>query len=220
MHDLLPSLHGQLNQVLDSLPYFMPEIYLSALFILVLVTDLIFGKDSAWLCRILACVGLVVVIFHDLLQLKLVITEGRLFFNEMLLLTAKSLAFKLIIDVLSFILLLFFGWDDELKSHTKGLSDLYSISVAVIFGLHLMAMASNLLSIYLSVEMVSIGSYLMVAYKSEKGLSSEAGLKYVLFGAASSAIMLYGISLLYGFGGTLDLFNGNMQLGLSHVNPI
>ncbi len=220
MHDLLPPLHGQLNQVLDSLPYFMPEIYLSALFILVLVTDLIFGKDSAWICRILACVGLVVVIFHDLFQVGITNTGGRLFFGEMLLLTHTSLAFKLIIDVLSFILLLFFGWDDELKSHNKGLSDLYSISVAVIFGLHLMAMASNLLSIYLSVEMVSIGSYLMVAYKSEKGLSSEAGLKYVLFGAASSAIMLYGISLLYGFGGTLDLFNGAMQLGLSHVNPV
>src|SRR5437879_2351744 len=107
MHDLLPSLPGQLNEVINSLSYFIPELYLSALFILVLVTDLIFGKDSAWLCRILACVGLLVVIFHGLLQLKLIIVgghiEGRPFFNEMLLLTAKSLTFKLIIDVLSFI---------------------------------------------------------------------------------------------------------------------
>src|SRR5579872_5515316 len=173
MHDLLPSLPGQLNQVLDSLPYFIPELYLSALFILVLVTDLIFGKDSAWICRILVCFGLLVVIFHDLEQVGLVIKAGQLFFSEMLLLTRTSLIFKLIIDVLSFVLLLFFDWDDELKSHNKGLSDLYSISIAVIFGLHLMAMAANLLSIYLSVEMVSIGSYLMVAYKSERGLSSE-----------------------------------------------
>ena len=220
MHDLLPSLHGQLNEVFDSLPYFIPELYLSGLFVLVLVTDLLFGKNSAWLCRILACFGLVVVIFHDLLQLRLVMTEGRVFFDGMLLLTAKSLVFKLIVDVLSVILLLFFEWDDELKSHTKGLSDLYSITIAVIFGLHLMAMAANLLSIYLSVEMVSIGSYLMVSYKSEKGLSSEAGLKYVLFGAASSAIMLYGISLLYGFGGTLNLFTSNWLPNLFHVNPV
>ena len=220
MHDLLPSLPGQLNQVLDSLPYFIPELYLSALFILVLTTDLVFGKGSAWMCRVLVCVGLLVVIFHDLEQVGLVIKAGQLFFGEMLLLTRTSLIFKLIIDVLSFILLLFFDWDDELSSHTKGLSDLYSISIAVIFGLHLMAMAANLLSIYLSVEMVSIGSYLIVSYKSERGLSSEAGLKYVLFGAGSSAIMLYGISLLYGFGGTLSLFNTAMQTGLSHVNPV
>ena len=81
-------------------------------------------------------------------------------------------------------------------------------------------MSVNLLSIYLSIEMVSIASYLMVAYRSENGWSSEAGLKYVLFGAASSAIMLYGISLLYGFGGTLNLFTGNLLPGLLHVNPL
>ena len=179
-----------------------------------------FGKNSGWICRILAWVGLAVVIMQDIGQLRLVHIEGHVFFSEMLLLTSKSLAFKLIIDVLSILLLLFFEWDDELSSHSKGLSDLYSISVAVIFGLHLMVMAANLLSIYLSVEMVSIGSYLMVSYKSEKGLSTEAGLKYVLFGAASSAVMLYGVSLLYGFGGTLNLFTGNLLPGLLQVNPV
>jgi NADH-quinone oxidoreductase subunit N len=83
-----------------------------------------------------------------------------------------------------------------------------------------MAMAVNLLSIYLAIEMVSIGSYLMVAYRSESAFGTEAGLKYVLFGAASSAIMLYGMSLLYGFGGSLYLFSGNLVPGLSQVNPL
>jgi NADH-quinone oxidoreductase subunit N len=221
MNNLLPFLPGQLDQVLESIPFFMPEIYLSVLFILVLVTDILFGKNSAWLCRILACAGLVLVIFKDLEQFQLLLSGTHfLFFTQMLLLHQTSLMFKLIIDVLSVILLLYFEWDDDLKSHTKGLSDLYSITIAAIFGLHLMAMSVNLLSIYLSVEMVSIASYLLVAYSSENGWSSEAGLKYVLFGAASSAIMLYGISLLYGFGGTLNLFTGNLLPGLLAVNPI
>ena len=47
MHDLLPFLPGQLNQVFESIPYFMPEIYLAVLFVVVLVTDLLFGKNSA-----------------------------------------------------------------------------------------------------------------------------------------------------------------------------
>ena len=186
----------------------------------ILITDLLFGKNSGWICRILACGGMLLVIMQDLAQLRLVLAEGHLFFSEMLLLTAKSFGFKLIIDVLAIVLLLYFEWDDELKSHNKGLSDLYSISIAVIFGLHLMAMATNLLSIYLSVEMVSIGSYLMVSYRHEKRLVNEAGLKYVLFGAASSAIMLYGISLLYGFGGSLNLFTGNLLPGLLQVSPV
>jgi len=83
-----------------------------------------------------------------------------------------------------------------------------------------MAMAANLLSIYLSIEMVSIASYLMVAYRSESAFSTEAGLKYVLFGAAASAMMLYGISLLYGFGGTLALYSGNLLLTLSHADSL
>jgi NADH-quinone oxidoreductase subunit N len=220
MHDLLPALPGRLNQVFESLPFFVPELYLSGLFLAVLLTDLLFGKNSGWLCRRIACAGLILVIYRDAQQFALILNGGRLIFSNMLLLTRTSLVFKVIIDILSVILLLNFEWDDKLASHTKGLSDLYSISVAAILGLHLMAMASNLLTIYLSIEMVSIASYLMVAYRAENKFSSEAGLKYVLFGAASSAIMLYGISLLYGFAGTLSLFDESFITNLLKVNPV
>lgn len=220
MNDLLPFLPGQLNQIIEGITYFMPEVYLSALFIVVLVTDLLFGKNSSWICRVTACIGLLAVIFKDLEQFKMILAEPHLFFSGMLLLHHTSLIFKLIIDALSIVLLIYFEWDDDLNSHTKGLSDLYSIAIAAILGMHLMVMSVNLLSIYLSIEMVSIASYLMVAYRSGKGLSSEAGLKYVLFGAATSAIMLYGISLLYGFSGSLNLFGGNLLPGLMHINPI
>ncbi|MDB5133257.1 MAG: hypothetical protein JWR02_3006 [Mucilaginibacter sp.] len=224
MHDLLPFLPGSLNNVFESMPYFMPEIYLAALFIIVLVTDLLFGSNSERLCRIIACAGMVFVIFKDLEQIPMLFANGQanghFIFSEMLLITRTAINFKLVIDVLSFVLLLYFGWDDRLAAHPKGLSDLYSIVIGSVFGLHLMTMAVNLLSIYLSIEMVSIGSYLMVAYRSENALSAEAGLKYVLFGAASSAIMLYGISLVYGFSGSLYLFSGNLVPGLSQVNPL
>jgi NADH-quinone oxidoreductase subunit N len=220
MNDLLPFLPGLLKQVFDGIPYFMPEIYLSALFVVLLVTDLLFGKNSAWICKIIACGGLIVIALKDVEQSKLLLAGSQLFFSNMLLLHEKTVAFKLMIDVLSAVLLLYFDWDDQLASHKKGLTDLYSIVIAAVFGMHLMVMATNLLSIYLSVEMVSIASYLMVAYRAENSISSEAGLKYVLFGAASSAIMLYGISLLYGFGGSLNLFEGNLLPGLMQVNPL
>jgi len=220
MNDLLPFLPGLLKQVFDGVPYFMPEIFLSALFVVLLVTDLLFGKNSAWICKIIACGGLIIIAMKDVEQTKLLLAGSQLFFSNMLLLHEKTVAFKLMIDVLSALLLLYFNWDDQLASHKKGLTDLYSITIAAVFGMHLMVMATNLLSIYLSVEMVSIASYLMVAYRAENRLSSEAGLKYVLFGAASSAIMLYGISLLYGFGGSLNLFEGNLLPGLMQVNPL
>jgi len=219
MHDLLPSLHGQLNQVLGSLPDFIPELCLSVLFIAVLVTDLLFGKTSGWMCRILAIGGLFLVLTKDIGQAHFIANNNtQPFFGGMLLLTRTTLILKILIDLFSVVMLLYFVWDDGLESHPKGLSDLYTITIAAVFGLHLMVMAANLLSIYLSIEMVSIASYLMVAYRAESKWSSEAGLKYVLFGAASSAMMLYGISLLYGMGGSLNLFD--MPAGLSQANPL
>ena len=224
MHDLLPLLPGNIDDVLNSIPWFMPEFYLSILFLVVLVTDLIFGRDSEKLCRIIACAGLLLVARNDYQQIELLLFSGqgngRFLFSGMLLLTHTAISFKLVIDVLAFALLLYFGWDNKLKAHRKGLSDLYTIAIGTVFSMHLMAMAANLLSIYLSIEMVSIASYLMVAYRSENAVSTEAGLKYVLFGAAASAMMLYGISLLYGFGGTLALYSGNLLLSLSHADPL
>jgi NADH-quinone oxidoreductase subunit N len=224
MHDLLPSLHTSLTNVLGSIPYFMPEIYLAILFVVVLVTDLIFGGNPLKLCRIIACAGILLVAHKDYQQIKVLLftghADGFFFFSDMLLLTRIAINFKFVIDVLAFVLLLYFEWDDKLSSHRKGLSDLYSILIGSVFGLHLMTMAVNLLSIYVAIELVSIASYLMVAYRSENGFSTEAGLKYVLFGAASSAMMLYGISLLYGFTGSLNLLTENLLSGLSLVNPI
>jgi NADH-quinone oxidoreductase subunit N len=201
----------------------MPEIYLTILFIVVLVTDLFFGRNSEKLCRIIACAGLLLVARMDYQQSELLLAAGQanghFLFTDMLLLTRNAIGFKLVIDVLAFVLVLYFEWDNKLNEHPKGLSDLYSIAIGSVFGLHLMAMAVNLLSIYLSIEMVSIASYLMVAYRAENVFSTESGLKYVLFGASSSAIMLYGISLLYGFGGTLNLFTGSLLFNLMQVNP-
>lgn len=80
----------------------------------------------------------------------------------------------------------------------------YALLVAMTLGLFLMAKSVNMLSIYLSIELVSICSYLLTALTADRK-ASEGGMKYLLFGAISSAIMLYGMSLLYGLTGTLDL---------------
>ncbi|WP_184542522.1 NADH-quinone oxidoreductase subunit N [Mucilaginibacter sp. FT3.2] len=220
MHPLLPHITDHLTDIFGSLGYFIPEVYLGLLFLVVMITDVLFGKKSTSLCRTVACAGLLVVLFKDLQQVGITLNAQHFIFSNMLLLSPAAVWFKLVIDLLAFILLLYFTWDKKLASHKKGLSDLYTITIASIFGLHLMVMAVNLLSIYLAIEMVSIASYLMVAYRSENAFSTEAGLKYVLFGAASSAIMLYGISLLYGFGGSLDIVLQSTVTELLKVNPL
>ena len=220
MKDLLPHITGQLNDVIGSVPYFMPEIYLTVLFVVVLVTDLLFGKKSAKLCRIVASAGILLVIFKDLQQVALAGKNALPQFSGMLILHRTAISFKFIIDVLAFVLLLYFPWDKKLQQHKKGLSDLYSIVIGSVLGLHIMAMAINLLSVYLAIEMVSIASYLLASYRSENAKTTEAGLKYVLFGAAASAVMLYGISLIYAYSGSLDLYSKQLAAGLMQTHGL
>ena len=80
----------------------------------------------------------------------------------------------------------------------------------------MMVMASNLLSIYISIELVSISSYMLTIFNFNRK-SIESALKYLLFGAVASAIMLYGISLLYGYTGTLNIFSEEFIVKLQAV---
>ena len=219
MNNLIPHITPQLNDILQSIRYFVPEVILSGLFILVFVTDLISGKRSLAPTRFIAILGIIIVLFTTLQQLQLV-TEWHTLFNNMLLLQRTVVCFKIVLDVLCLMILIYIPWDKALRAHYKGLGDLYAIIIASVLGLHLMVMAVNLLSIYLAVEMVSVASYLMVAYRSDTGITSEAGLKYVLFGAVASAVMLYGISLIYGFSGTLGMFDDGFIAHLAQVNKL
>lgn len=220
MDGLINNISTLVQNAISSVPYFMPEIYLAVLFLLVLITGLVYSRNVAAICRIISVLGMVFVIAQDLLQYFVPKERSLPLFDGFILLHHTAVIFKLIIDVLSVLLLLYFAWDRHLKAHRKGLSDLYAIMVASILGLHLMVMSVNLLSMYLAIEFVSLASYLMVAYKSEQGMSAGAGLKYVLFGAAASAVMLYGISLLYAFTGYIDVFAPRFINGLMNANHL
>jgi NADH-quinone oxidoreductase subunit N len=218
MQQFLPYIHNQLNDVLSSLPMFQPELCLTVLFLLILGVDLIYRKNGGEACRMLACAGILLVLAADMGQDLRVKQDVLSLFNNNLILHHSNIVLKITIDVLTFVLLLYFPWDHQLKAHTKGLGDAYTIIIASVLGLHLMVMSSTLLTIFLSVEMVSIASYLLVAYRTEGGFSAEAALKYVLFGMAASAVMLYGMSLFYGLGGTIDLFDAQTITNLQQAN--
>jgi len=79
-------------------------------------------------------------------------------------------------------------------------------------GMMLMVSASNLLSLYVGLELQSLTLYVLAAFKRDDMRSSEAGLKYFVLGALSSGILLYGISLIYGFAGTTDFVSLSFAL--------
>ncbi|MBC7287985.1 MAG: NADH-quinone oxidoreductase subunit N [Armatimonadetes bacterium] len=87
----------------------------------------------------------------------------------------------------------------------RGFGEYFALLVFFVLGLCLMASAGDLIVLYIAFELSSIAGYLLASWMINNPKSTEAGLKYFIYGAASSALMLYGLSLLYGFTGTLKL---------------
>ena len=83
--------------------------------------------------------------------------------------------------------------------------DFYTLLVGATIGMMLMASANHLLMLFMAVEMASVPSYVMVGFLKGKRLSSEASLKYVVYGAGAAGVMLYGTSLVAGMLGTGDI---------------
>lgn len=138
--------------------------------------------------------------------------SGSVLFGKLIYLDSIGLYFKLIIFIAS-VSVLIHVW----VVGYKVVGEFYAIFVALVWGLFIMTMTTNWLMLYVSLEMVSVCSYILVVFNKGKD-NSEAGIKYLLFGASSSAIMLYGISLLYGMTGSLN-FVGQEFATLLGQNP-
>lgn len=202
------TLTDQLTDILRSLGGFGPELWLSAAFCGLLLAELLLLRsDRRQARRFLAGMSIVTV---GIAGIWAVLTPVRGFlFLRLLFVDNQAIYFQVIIALGAVFVLLY-----EVFTSTNQRAQLtgrrvlplewYPILVAMTLGLFLMTLSVNLLSIYLSIELVSICSYLLTALSADRK-ASEGGIKYLLFGAVSSAIMLYGMSLLYGMTGTLDL---------------
>jgi NADH-quinone oxidoreductase subunit N len=84
--------------------------------------------------------------------------------------------------------------------------EFYILMLASITGMLLLAAAADLIMVYVAFETVSIPMYILAGFFTRESKSTEAGFKYFLFGAMASAIMVYGLSLLYGFSGTTNIY--------------
>jgi len=91
-------------------------------------------------------------------------------------------------------------------SEIRARGDYYAVLIVTVIGASLMSAAADLIMVFIALETTSITSYLLAGFLRDDNRSTEAGLKYFLFGAFASAIALYGLSLLYGFTGETNLY--------------
>jgi NADH-quinone oxidoreductase subunit N len=200
------------NAVIASLKYFKPEFVLSGLFLVAIILDLLFRKRRD-LVGYFSIAGLIVV--GVLLAGQIGTTQSL--FSDMYAVDSFSVFFKFLILGCSIIIIVFSLGSNELHTPGRNLGEYYSLILGMTFGMFLMTGASNLLMMYLSLEIVSISSYILAGYTKEINRASEASLKYVLYGAVSSGLMLYGISILYGLTGSLDIYGINKALAEGEV---
>ena len=85
------------------------------------------------------------------------------------------------------------------------IGEFYALLVAIVLGMFLMASATDLLMIYLSIELVSMVSYVLAGFRKGDRKAAEGSLKYVIYGGVASGVMLFGMSYLYGLAGTTSL---------------
>ena len=116
-------------------------------------------------------------------------------------------------DMASFIFRVIFAFSGGITAllslDVEGLGrkgEYYAILIGCVIGMNFMASASDLIMLYLAIETASIGLYVLAGFLRDDDKSTESGLKYFLFGAVTSTVMLYGFSLLFGYTGATNLY--------------
>ncbi len=205
-----------LENTINSLKSFIPETVLIAAIIVCIFLDLILRKKSP-VVAVTGIIGLIISGYFVYLQSGV---QEELF-SRMVVVDPYSVFFKFLFIVSTIFVLLFTLASKEIKESTHNNEHVY-LMLAMAVAAYLMASSSNMIMMYLSLETVSISSYILSGYSKRVKRSSEAAMKYVIYGAASSGIMIYGMSLLYGFTGTMNIYEISAYLSTVNIaaNPL
>jgi NADH-quinone oxidoreductase subunit N len=196
--------------ILQNLLHFLPETALAITFCMVIIAGLIFRKTPRVVAP-LAFIGVAVALFFAIEQMG----TSKEIFSGMIVVDPFAVFFKSLAASCTLIIFLFSKYSVEVQSTVKRMAEYYSLLVSMTLGMFLMAGAANMLMMVLAMELTSLSSYILAGYTKEASDSSEASLKYIIYGAVSSGIMLYGISILFGITGAMDYAGINRALALN-----
>ena len=189
---------GIASYQMSSVLAILPEIGLVALAGVVLTMDVFLEDNRKHLMGLTTAVGSLIVILVALIFSQ---PSGDLLWGGMVRDDMLAFVFRLVFIFAG-------GITAMISVGVKDVShqgDYYAIILGAVIGMCFMASAADLIMLYLAIETTGIAGYLLAGYVRTDDRSAEAGLKYFLFGAATSAVMLYGFSLLYGFTGETNL---------------
>ncbi len=198
MESLLPLVQNNL----DSAPWFRPELALTFGTLALLVLDLLWRKSPARVAILTA--GAVTVLGVAAALLAIQPQDAARLFNGMLANDAFANFFKWLFLGAGVLTVLVAAQSKDFPPHRVG--QFFALLVAIVLGMFMMASATDLLMIYLSIELVSMVSYVLAGFRKGDRKAAEGSLKYVIYGGVASGVMLFGMSYLYGLAGTTSLY--------------
>ncbi len=189
---------------LNSLSFYIPELIIICSILLVIVLDVI-PTVSRYTFHIALTA---IVLAGGFLWNNYGVTDSL--FMGMISIDPFSHFFKFLFLFATFSIILVSRYEKQLDQAYA--AEYNAMLLIVLLGLFLMASSTNLIMIYLSIELVSIPSYILAGMIKSDKESNEASLKYVIFGSFASGLMLFGLSILYGLTGTTDIIGINTAL--------
>ncbi|MBA7662946.1 NAD(P)H-quinone oxidoreductase subunit 2 [subsurface metagenome] len=192
-----------------NLELFIPELSLVAFAIVVILLDLFIQRKG-----LLVAVSLVGLMVSAGFTVAMWGGSSQAIFNNMLAVDNFALFFKLLF--LGIAALVILASVDYVSKFARFQGEYYALVLLSALGMMLMAATTELISIYIALELTSISLYILVGFLKDPK-SSEASLKYLLLGAIASAVLLYGMALVFGFTGKTQL--GEIAQVIQAISP-
>ena len=178
-----------------------PEICLVVAICVVLLVDVFAGEKRAGLTSTLTLLALAV---SAALTVRYAhVTERVVLLNGMYV--ADELAFVLKLAGFLVVAVALLYSRSYLINRNILRGEYYVLALTALLGIFVLVSANSLLTVYLGVELLALSVYAMVAFDRDSGIAAESAMKYFVLGAIASGALLYGMSLIYGLTGTLEL---------------
>ena len=195
-----------------------PEIVLGVGIAVVLLVDLFVVDSKRWIVATLSGFVLLGALL-PVVTLGVIGGDVRSMFDDRYVIDNFSLVLKALFLLSGYIVVLLSTNEIEEGGYHQG--EYYVMLLSSLLGMVMMASSRDLISVFVALEFLSIPAYMMAAWRKRDRKSNEAGVKYFLLGVFASAVMLYGMSLLYGATGSTKLTTiGGMITGKGKLGGI
>src|SRR3970040_1368621 len=188
-----------MNPLLNGLAPALPQMFVFSMACVILMADVFLPEKR----RFISCgLALVTLVGAALLTIK-GFGSGGVAFNGMFVGDTLADTLKLAIYLVVFFVLIYSR--DYLHGRGMYKGEYFVLALFAVTGMMIMVSAAHFLTLYLGLEMLSLSLYAMVAFRRDSAPATEAAMKYFVLGALASGMLLYGMSMLYGATGSLDI---------------